>query len=95
MIRFKESLWLSFGCGTNEVATNYAAPENINHGKIGPRLVLCDIMIDEEYNIKLINYVINHSKDVMEIEKGYIFEFGILLLEWIMKRVRHGTLVII
>ncbi|PHU21810.1 hypothetical protein BC332_06917 [Capsicum chinense] len=106
------------------VATNYALLLKIlTMEKLDLVWSSGDIMIDEEYNIKLINYVINHSKgetcddasvsglslqmdfaslyvsippshsitlgtDVMEIEKGYIFEFGILLLELIMKRKR-------
>ncbi|XP_047259059.1 uncharacterized protein LOC107852608 [Capsicum annuum] len=81
------------------VATNYALLlKTLTMEKLDLVWSSGDIMIDEEYNIKLINYVINHSKgetcddasvsDVMEIEKGYIFEFGILLLELIMKRKR-------
>lgn len=104
-LKFKKSLRLSFGCaefGWKErmrVATNYALLlKTLTMEKLDLVWSCDDIMIDEEYNIKLINYVINHSKgetcddasvsDVMEIEKGYIFEFGILLLELIMKRVR-------
>ncbi|KAM3249034.1 hypothetical protein P3L10_010803 [Capsicum annuum] len=103
-LKFKKSLRLSFGCaefGWKErmrVATNYALLlKTLTMEKLDLVWSSGDIMIDEEYNIKLINYVINHSKgetcddasvsDVMEIEKGYIFEFGILLLELIMKRV--------
>ncbi|PHT38629.1 hypothetical protein CQW23_22202 [Capsicum baccatum] len=128
-LKFKKSLWLSFGSefGWKErmrVATNYALLlKTLTMEKLDLVWSCDDIMIDEEYNIKLINYVVNRREgetcdgasvsglslqmgfassyvsippshsitlgtDVMEIEKGYIFEFGILLLELIMKRER-------
>ncbi|PHT85886.1 hypothetical protein T459_07992 [Capsicum annuum] len=102
-LKFKKSLWLSFAeFGWKErmrVATNYALLlKTLTMEKLDLVWSCDDIMIDEEYNIKLINYVVNRREgetydgasvsDDMEIEKGYIFEFGTLLLELIMKRER-------
>ncbi|XP_047261502.1 uncharacterized protein LOC124895082, partial [Capsicum annuum] len=68
-LKFKKSLWLSFGCaefGWKErmrVATNYALLlKTLTMEKLDLVWSCDDIMIDEEYNIKLINYVVNRRE---------------------------------
>ncbi|KAF3670898.1 putative pachytene checkpoint protein 2 -like protein [Capsicum annuum] len=66
-LKFKKSLWLSFAeFGWKErmrVATNYALLlKTLTMEKLDLVWSCDDIMIDEEYNIKLINYVVNRRE---------------------------------
>lgn len=105
-LKFKRSLWDSFGCeefGWKErmkVATNFALLlKTLTVEKLDLSWSSVDIMIDEEYNIKLVNFIINDPtsgtcdgasvSDDIVMEKQYIFGFGMLLLELIMKRGCH------